>query len=235
MNAEADENEVFVHPHGLCESDEVGRGTRIWAFAHVCRGAVIGEDCNIGDHACVEGGAKLGRGVVVKNHALIWDGVTVEDFAFIGPAVVFTNDRFPRSRHLPEAAARYREDSSWRIPTVVRRGATIGAGAVIVCGVTIGEYASVAAGAVVTRDVPAHALVAGNPARPLGRVCRCGVVLDSAGACGACGGTLPDAPKVETRSASTPRSSVMKSRPRFQADMGSAAETVDAAQQAWYC
>jgi len=157
---------VFVHPQGLCESDSVGPGTRIWAFAHVLPGAVIGSDCNICDHAFIEGGAAIGSGVTIKNAVLVWDKVTIEDDVFVGPNAVFTNDLRPRA-----AIKRARE--AW-LPTLVHRGATIGANATIVCGVTIGEHAFVAAGAVVARDVAPHALVAGNPARFLGWVCTCG-------------------------------------------------------------
>ncbi len=171
---------VFVHPHGLCESTEVGAGTRIWAFAHVLQGAVIGADCNIGDHAYVEGGARIGSGVTVKNAVLVWHGVNICDDVFLGPNVIFTNDLRPRSFGS--------KDPDGFAPTDVRLGATIGAGATIVCGVTIGEYAFVAAGSVVRGDVPPHALVAGNPARSVGWVCRCGGRLDAALVCG-CGNT----------------------------------------------
>jgi len=161
---------VFVHEHGLCESDQIGSRTRIWAFAHVLPGATVGEDCNICDHAFVEGRVRLGNRVTVKNAVLLFDGVTVEDEVFLGPAVVFTNDLRPR------AAIRRGPDEL--LATIVRRGATIGANATVVCGVTIGEHAFVAAGAVVNRDVPPYALVAGSPARRLGWVCRCGTRLD---------------------------------------------------------
>jgi acetyltransferase-like isoleucine patch superfamily enzyme len=119
---------VRVHPAGLCESSEVGPRTRIWAFAHVLPGAVVGADCNICDHAFVETGARVGDRVTVKNAVLIWDGVTIEDDVFIGPNVVFTNDLNPRA-HVTKGRDRF-------VPTVVRRGATIGANATVVCGVT---------------------------------------------------------------------------------------------------
>ncbi|HEY6531316.1 MAG TPA: acyltransferase, partial [Acidimicrobiales bacterium] len=135
---------VKVHEKGLCESDSVGPRTRIWAFAHLLPGAVVGADCNICDSAFIEGGARLGDRVTVKNSVLVWDGVTVEDDAFLGPAMVFTNDFVPR--------AFIKRGSEGFLPTLVRRGASIGANATIVCGVTIGEYAVVGAGAVVTRD-----------------------------------------------------------------------------------
>ncbi len=157
---------VYVHRHGLCDSDEVGPRTRIWAFAHVMAGAVVGSDCNVCDHAFVETGARVGNRVTVKNAVLLWDGVTVEDDVFLGPNVVFTNDLRPRAardRALVEVT-----------PTRVRRGATLGANATVVCGTTIGSHAFVAAGAVVTRDVDDHALVAGNPAVRIGWVCECG-------------------------------------------------------------
>ena len=157
---------VRVHPRGLCESDTVGDGTRVWAFAHVMPGAVVGRDCNICDCAFVEGGAVLGDRVTVKNATLVFSGVTCEDEVFLGPNVLFTNDLRPRA-----AIKRPAEDL---LSTTVRRGATLGAGTVVVCGTEIGEYAFAAAGAVITRDVPAHALVAGNPARRIGWVCRCG-------------------------------------------------------------
>lgn len=161
---------VFVHEHGLCESEQVGRRTRIWAFAHVLAGARIGEDCNICDHAFVEGAVLIGDRVTVKNAVLLFDGVTVGDEVFLGPGVVFTNDLRPR--------AAIRKGTDELVATTVRRGATIGANATVVCGVTIGEHAFVAAGSVVTRDVPAHALVAGSPARLIGWVCSCGERLD---------------------------------------------------------
>lgn len=160
---------VFVHPQGLCESDDIGAGTRVWAFAHVLPGAVIGRDCNVCDHAFIEGGARIGDRVTIKNAVLVWDGVTVEDDVFLGPNVVFTNDLRPR--------AHVKRGRDGLLPTLVRRGATLGAGVTVVCGTTIGEYAFVAAGSVVTRDVPAKAMVAGNPARGVGQVCTCGEPL----------------------------------------------------------
>src|SRR5215467_10665833 len=114
-------SDVFVHRQGLCESDEVGPGTRIWAFAHVMKGAVVGRDCNIGDHAFIEAGARIGDRVTVKNQAMVWDGVEIEDDAFIGPGVSFTNDAFPRSPRmkLPAVAARYRSRDRWLLRTRV--------------------------------------------------------------------------------------------------------------------
>ena len=169
---------VFVHERALCESTEVGPRTRVWAFAHVMPGARIGADCNIGDHAFIEGGAVLGDRVTVKNLVLVWDLVTVEDDVFLGPNMVFTNDPVPR--------AAFKKGRDRWLPTRVRRGASIGANATIVCGVTIGEGAMVGAGAVVTRDVPARALVVGNPARRTAWVCDCGEGLGASLSCG-CG------------------------------------------------
>ena len=159
----------FIHEKALCESTDVGGGTRIWAFAHVMKGAKVGEDCNLGDHAFIESGAVLGNRVTVKNAVLVWDKVTVEDDVFLGPNMVFTNDMNPR--------VAFKKGPEGFLPTRVRRGASIGANATIVCGVTLGENCFIGAGAVVIRDVPAHGLVAGNPARRIGWMCACGLKL----------------------------------------------------------
>ena len=171
---------VFVHPRALCESEQVGAGTQIWAFAHVMKGAVVGCDCNIGDHAFIEAGARIGDRVTVKNQAMVWDGVEIGDDVFVGPGVSFTNDLFPRSARmlLPAVVARYREQAPWMVRTRVERGASLGARSVVLPHLTIGAYAAVGAGAVVTRDVPSHALVVGTPARRAGWVCQCGIRLN---------------------------------------------------------
>ena len=169
---------VFVHPQGLCESREVGSGTRIWAFAHVMNGARIGRDCNLGDHSFVEGGAVIGDRVTVKNGVMIWDKVSIEDDVFLGPGMVFTNDRVPRGA--------FRTPPEQFLPTLVKCGASIGANASVICGVTIGEGALVGAGSVVLEDVAAYAVVVGNPARRIGWVCLCGERLGDSLAC-ACG------------------------------------------------
>jgi len=167
---------VFIHPTALVESDSVGEGTRIWAFCNLLEGSTIGKDCQICDRVFIENGATLGDRVTVKCGVSIWTGITIEDGVFVGPDVVFTNDPRPRSgRHL----GRYPE-------TRICRYASLGGGAIILPGLTVGEYALVGSGAVVTRDVPPHALVLGNPARQNGWVCVCGATLDGT-SCKTCG------------------------------------------------
>jgi UDP-2-acetamido-3-amino-2,3-dideoxy-glucuronate N-acetyltransferase len=154
----------FTHAASLVETDQVGAGTRIWAFCHVLAGAVIGRDCNLGDHCFVEGGVVIGDDVVIKNGVSVWQGVTIENGVFVGPNVAFTNDLVPRAKaYLPEYDR-----------TLLCEGASIGANATLLCGITIGRFALVGAGAVVTSDVPDFGLVVGNPARLRGLVCRCG-------------------------------------------------------------
>jgi acetyltransferase-like isoleucine patch superfamily enzyme/dTDP-4-dehydrorhamnose 3,5-epimerase-like enzyme len=145
------------HPQAIVETDHVGEGTRIWAFAHLLPGAIVGKDCNICDQVFIENQVTVGDRVTIKSGVQLWDGVHLEDDVFIGPNVTFTNDPFPRSTH---HLAAYPE-------TWVRRGASIGANATILPGLTIGAGAMVGAGSVVTRSVPSHAVVAGNPARIL--------------------------------------------------------------------
>lgn len=163
---------AFLHDLAVVESGvSIGARTRIWAFAHVLPGAVIGEDCNICDHTFVEGRVRIGDRVTVKCGVYLWDGVIVEDDVFIGPAAAFTNDMRPRSRqYLKEHPL-----------TFLRNGSSIGANATILPGVEIGRWAMVGAGAVVTRSVPDHGLVVGNPARLMGWVCRCGERLQIEG------------------------------------------------------
>jgi UDP-2-acetamido-3-amino-2,3-dideoxy-glucuronate N-acetyltransferase len=145
----------FRHPQALVESNRVGGGTRIWAFAHVLPQAVIGRDCNICDHVFIENDVVVGDRVTVKCGVQLWDGVTLEDDVFVGPNATFTNDRFPRSKQYPERFPR----------TVIRAGASIGANATILPGIEIGQGAMVGAGAVVTRNVPPGVVVTGSPAR----------------------------------------------------------------------
>lgn len=148
----------FAHPQSLCETEKVGSGTRIWAFAHVLPGAVIGSDCNICDHVFIENEVTVGDRVTIKCGVQLWDGLSVGNDVFIGPNATFTNDKRPRSKQYPDSYAKTRLDD----------GVSIGAGAIILPGVRIGRDAMVGAGAVVTRDVPAHAIVVGNPARITG-------------------------------------------------------------------
>lgn len=182
-------DKVFVHPAALVESQSVGPGTRVWAFAHILAGAKLGANCNVGDHAFIESGACIGNNVTVKNHVCIWDGVTIEDDCFLGPHVMFTNDPYPRSPRMPEAVARYSQRDNWLLPTVVSRGCSIGANATILPGIHLGEYSMIAAGSVVTHDVRPFALVMGAPARQVGVVCRCGARIEdkSTASCSVCG------------------------------------------------
>jgi acetyltransferase-like isoleucine patch superfamily enzyme/dTDP-4-dehydrorhamnose 3,5-epimerase-like enzyme len=151
---------MFVHPQGLCESSHVGDNTRIWAFAHVLPGARVGADCNICDHVFIENAVQIGDRVTIKCGVQLWDGTTIEDDVFIGPNATFTNDAFPRSKRYQQAVAH----------TLVKTGASIGANATILPGLTIGSYAMIGAGAVVLRSVPDNAIVAGNPALIVGYV-----------------------------------------------------------------
>jgi UDP-2-acetamido-3-amino-2,3-dideoxy-glucuronate N-acetyltransferase len=163
----------------------VGASTRIWAYTHVMEGAIIGTNCNIGSHCFIESGVSIGDRVTIKNGNHLWEGVLLENEVFVGPGVCFTNDRYPRSPRLPVASARY-ATQDWLLTTRVERGASVGAGAVIVPGISLGEYCMVGAGAVVTSDVAAHALVLGNPARQVGWVCRCGQPMKFDGAHAVC-------------------------------------------------
>ncbi len=155
-----DSKPYFVHSHALCETEKVGAGTRIWAFAHVLPQAVIGSNCNVCDHCFIENDVVIGDNVTVKSGVYIWDGVRIDDNVFLGPNVVFTNDVRPRSQQYPDAFGQI----------VIEEGASIGANATLLSGIRVGKYAMVGAGSVVTRDVPAYALVYGNPARQKGWV-----------------------------------------------------------------
>jgi UDP-2-acetamido-3-amino-2,3-dideoxy-glucuronate N-acetyltransferase len=156
-------SEGSIHPAALVESSQIGGGTRVWAFAHILRGARVGEDCNICDGVFIENEVLLGNRVTVKCGVQLWDGVTVEDDVFIGPNATFTNDPFPRSKARPQNWSR----------TVLREGCSIGANATILPGLEIGRGAMVGAGAVVTRSVPPYAIVTGNPARITGYANAC--------------------------------------------------------------
>ena len=155
----------FKHPTAVVESDNIGDGTKIWHFAHVREKAKIGKNCVIGKSVYIDEEVEIGNGVKVQNFVSVYKGVKIEDDVLIGPAVTFTNDLYPR-------AFSWGEDKI--VLTVVRKGASICANSTIVCGVTIGEYAMVGAGSVVTKDVPSFGLVYGNPAELKGFVCYCG-------------------------------------------------------------
>jgi len=152
-----------VHQTALVASEHIGEGTRIWAFCNVQKNVTIGVDCNIGDHCFIEQNVTLGDRVTVKNGVSLWEGLTVEDDVFIGPNAVFTNDLYPRSKAYLDKP----------VPTLLQEGCSIGANAVILAGRTIGRFAMIGAGAIVTRDVPDFTLWLGNPARQVGYVCRC--------------------------------------------------------------
>jgi acetyltransferase-like isoleucine patch superfamily enzyme len=159
---------VYIDPRAIVDTADVGAGTRIWEFVHVLRGARIGRDCNLNSHVFVENDVVIGDCVTVKCGVYLWDGIRLGDNVFVGPNVTFTNDRRPRSqRPFPPCV------------TTVQEGASLGAAAVIGPGVTIGRYAMVGMGTVVTKDVPDHALVYGNPMRHAGWVCFCGAAVKS--------------------------------------------------------
>lgn len=155
-------NHVFVHDTATVEAGaSIGRGTRIWHYAHVRTGAIIGEDCTIGKSVFVDAGSRIGNGVKIQNFVSVFNGVTIEDGVLVGPSVTFTNDLFPRVR----------ANADWIVvPTLIETGVGLGANCTIVCGSTIGAFAMVGAGAVVVGDVPRNALVVGNPARQIGEV-----------------------------------------------------------------
>ncbi|TAM74933.1 N-acetyltransferase [bacterium] len=175
----------FVHESSYVDEPSViGEGTRIWHFSHVMAETMIGRNCSIGQNVLIASRVTIGDNVKIQNNVSVYEGVVLEDDVFCGPSMVFTNIATPRSRFPRNRPEDYRR-------TLVRRGATIGANATIVCGATIGEHAFVGAGAVVTRDVPPYGLVFGNPARLHGFVCECGTTLSVEGEralCRACGG-----------------------------------------------
>lgn len=170
----------FVHESSYIDEDvTIGDGTKIWHFSHILKGATIGANCSLGQNVNVGTNVFIGDGCKLQNNVSVYEGVTLEEYVFCGPSMVFTNDLTPRSR-FPKGHKGYKK-------TLVKHDATLGANCTIVCGNTIGEYATIAAGAVVTKDVQPHALMSGVPARRIGWVCECGQVLDDELKCPDCG------------------------------------------------
>ena len=160
----------MIHPLSDVQSTNIGELTNIWQYVVVLKGASIGRNCNICSHCFIEDDVQVGNNVTIKNGVYLWNGLRVEDDVFIGPAVAFTNDIYPRSKHRATPVA-----------TIIKKGVSLGANASVRCGITIGEYAMAGIGAVITKDVPAYALVMGNPARVKGWVDEQGIKLTSAG------------------------------------------------------
>jgi len=171
---------IKIHPSALVVGAEIGDYTQIWAHVHLMPGAKVGANCSIGDGTYIEGGAVLGNRVTVKNQVMVWEGVEIADDVFLGPGVCFTNDRFPRSPRMPGRSEWYEDKSNWLSHTRVDQGASLGARAVILCGIHLGAYCMVAAGSVVTKNVSPHRLVAGNPAKAVGWVNHEGLPLTEA-------------------------------------------------------
>ena len=156
--------DYFVHESSyLDENVEIGEGTKIWHFSHIQSGAIIGTNCSIGQNVNIGNNVKIGNSVKIQNNVSVYEGVELEDYVFCGPSMVFTNIRLPRSES-PQVGSEYYEK------TLVKKSASIGANATIVCGITIGRYALIGSGAVVTKDVPDYALVIGNPGKVIGKV-----------------------------------------------------------------
>jgi len=163
------DSNFFVHESCYIDDNvEIGKETKIWHFSHVQTGAKIGENCSIGQNVNIANNVKIGNSVKIQNNVSVYEGVELEDFVFCGPSMVFTNVKLPRSEFPQRGSEHYQK-------TLVKKSASIGANATIVCGVTIGEYAMVGAGAVVTKDIPDFSLVVGNPGRVIGTVDKCGI------------------------------------------------------------
>lgn len=175
----------YVHPTSVIDEQVlIGEGTRIWHFSHIQSGARIGKNCSLGQNVNVSNNVKVGDGCKIQNNVSLYEGVELEDDVFCGPSCVFTNDLTPRAKY-PKGRVAYKK-------TLIKRGASIGANATVVCGHTIGEWAMIAAGAVVTSNVPNHALMMGVPARLRGWVCECGDILSDDLVCNKCGRTYTE-------------------------------------------
>ena len=173
-------SEYYIHPTSVADDDvTIGEGTRIWHFSHIQSGAVIGKNCSLGQNVNVSNNVRIGDGCKLQNNVSLYEGVELEDYVFCGPSCVFTNDLTPRAKY-PKGRAGYKK-------TLIRTGASIGANATVVCGHTVGRWALIGAGAVVTSDVPDHALMLGVPARRRGWVCECGEILPDELSCAKCG------------------------------------------------
>ena len=158
------DRDYFVHDSSyIDENVNIGEGTKIWHFSHIQTGAVVGENCSIGQNVNIANNVKIGNHVKIQNNVSVYEGVELEDHVFCGPSMVFTNIKVPRSEFPQKGTEYYKK-------TLVKKSASIGANATILCGITIGEYAMIGAGAVVTKDVPPYALVVGNPGRIIGKV-----------------------------------------------------------------
>lgn len=170
----------YVHESSyIDENVSIGDGTKIWHFCHIQQGASLGKDCTLGQNVNISKNVCIGNNVKIQNNVSVYEGVTLEDYVFCGPSMVFTNDLTPRSKY-PKSALNYPK-------TLVKYGASIGANATIVCGITIGRFAVIGAGAVVTKNVPDYALMIGLPARQAGWVCECGKVIKDGLLCSDCG------------------------------------------------
>lgn len=173
-------SDYFVHESSYIDDNvEIGEGSKIWYFCHIQKGAKIGKQCSLGQNVNISNNVKIGDRVKIQNNVAVYEGVEIEDDVFCGPSCVFTNDLTPRAKY-PKGHENYRK-------TVIKKGASIGANATIVCGHTIGEWALIGAGAVVSSDVPAHALMLGVPAKKKGWVCECGEILKNGFHCEHCG------------------------------------------------
>ncbi len=178
--SKGNQQDYFIHESSYIDDNvQIGPGTKIWHFCHVQPGAIIGKNCSLGQNVNIANNVVIGDGVKIQNNVSVYEGVELEDDVFCGPSMVFTNDLTPRSKY-PKGREAY-------LKTLVKKGASIGANATIICGNTIGSWAMIASGAVVTKNVSAHALMAGVPARQIGWVCECGQVLPKELHCSSCG------------------------------------------------